>query len=322
MGMAMELRHLRYMIAVAEEGHISRAAERLGMQQPPLSRQIKTIEQEIGVQLFRRKPRGVELTDAGQTFLEGARSMLAILDSTIDSTRRTARGEQGRISVGCTSGAVTNSFVPRVIREFREVFPLVAVTLAEGYSNDHIERVRNSQIDVAFVRTEIANPEGLAVDLLQNDPDIVALPSGHVLAGRKTDRDKAMPLKDLAGETFIAFADAHGALNMQGNTLVAACRKAGFNPRVSAVHSNSLSRLNLVAAGLGIAVVPGSMQRVNIEGIAFRRLKSAIPLRSPFSLVSRRGDTSAAVRQFLRLTKQMIRGTKRQELSLSLENIP
>jgi len=98
--MTIELRHLRYIIAVAEEGHITRAAERLGIQQPPLSRQIKAIEREINVQLFRRRPRGVELTDAGAAFLDGARRMLADLDQTLESTRRTARGEQGRLCVG------------------------------------------------------------------------------------------------------------------------------------------------------------------------------------------------------------------------------
>src|SRR5580693_5931377 len=102
MGMPMELRHLRYVLAVAEEGHITRAAERLGMQQPPLSRQIKAIERELGVQLFRRKPRGVELTDAGRIFLGDARTMLDRLDQTVDTTRRVARGEQGRICLGVT----------------------------------------------------------------------------------------------------------------------------------------------------------------------------------------------------------------------------
>src|SRR5258707_10343969 len=103
LGMTMELRHLRYFIAVAEEGNITRAAERLDMQPPPLSRQIKAIERELDVQLFRRKARGVELTDAGRTFLDNARSVLAQVDNTFEATRRTARGEQGRICVAYSS---------------------------------------------------------------------------------------------------------------------------------------------------------------------------------------------------------------------------
>lgn len=299
----MELRHLRYIIAVAEQSHITRAAEQLGMQQPPLSRQIKAIEKEIGVQLFRRKPRGVELTDAGLAFLDGARSMLATLNSTLETTRRTARGEQGRISVGCTNGAALNSLMARIVREFRETLPLVSVTLVEGYSNDLIERMQNNQIDVAFIRTSVADPEQVAVDLLQNEPEIVALPSGHALARGKAHDDRSLSLKDLAGETLLAFGGPRGTLTMQGNALVTACEKAGFSPRISPVVSNSLARLSLVAAGLGVAVVSASLRRVNIEGIVYRRLKNST-LTSPLNLVSRRGDTSAVVRQFLRLAKR------------------
>jgi DNA-binding transcriptional LysR family regulator len=306
-GMAVDLKHLRYVIAVAEQGHITRAAERLGMQQPPLSRQIKAIEQDIGVRLFRRKPRGVELTDAGRAFVDGARLIFATLDSTLETTRRTARGEQGRICVGCTNGAALNSLVARIIREFREALPLVSLTLVEDYSNNLIERTRNSQIDVAFIRTSIADPEQMAIDLLQNEPEVVALPRGHALARRKGHGDMALSLKDLAGETFLAFGGPLGTLTMQGNALVAACEDAGFSPRVSPVASNSLPRLNLVAAGLGIAVVPASLQRVGIEGVVYRRLKNATQLTSPLNLVSRRGDASAVVGQFVRLAKRSAR---------------
>jgi DNA-binding transcriptional LysR family regulator len=125
-GMIMELRQLRYFIAVAEEGHITRAAERLGMQQPPLSRQIKAIEREMDVQLFRRKARGVDLTDAGRAFLDDARAMLSHLDHALDTAKRAARGEQGQVSVGYTSSPAFHPLVPRVIREFRCAFPLVS----------------------------------------------------------------------------------------------------------------------------------------------------------------------------------------------------
>src|SRR5215468_7795599 len=129
--MEMELRHLRYFIAVAEEGHITRAAERLGMQQPPLSQRIKAIERELDVQLFRRKPRGVELTDAGQAFLKNARAVLAQFNRTFETTRRTARGEEGEICVGITPTSSFHPFVPRVIRTFRETYPAVGLRLEE-----------------------------------------------------------------------------------------------------------------------------------------------------------------------------------------------
>src|ERR1700704_6658044 len=141
LGMTMELRPLRYFIAVAEEGHITRAAERLGMQQPPLSRQIPAIEREGDVQLFRRMARGVELTDAGHAFFDNARAVLAQLDRTLETTRRTARGEQGRISVGYTSAAAFHPLVAGVIRKFRAAFPLVSVTLS--FPHDLVEHMGN-----------------------------------------------------------------------------------------------------------------------------------------------------------------------------------
>src|SRR6266581_9713114 len=166
--MAMELRHLRYFIAVAEEGNITRAAERLGMQQPPLSQRIKAIERELDVQLLRRKGRGVELTDAGRAFLDNARATLAQLDHTFEATRRTARGEQGRICVGITPSSPFHPFVPRVIRAFREAYPLVSLTLEECPSNKLVEHLRNEQIDAAFIRTIFADPQGLVVDQLMD----------------------------------------------------------------------------------------------------------------------------------------------------------
>ena len=306
-GMAVELKHLRYVVTVADEGHITRAAERLGMQQPPLSRQIKAIEQEIGVQLFRRKPRGVELTNAGRAFLDGARSMLTALHSTLETTRRTARGEQGQITVGFTDGAALHPLVSRIIRTFRESFPLVAATLAEGFPHDLIERMRNDQIDVAFIRTALTNSEGLAIDPLLQEGMVVALPSGHKLARRGNGSDAALSLKSLAGETFILYGRAHGALTMHSDALVGACQMAGFTPRIGHVVSNNLSRLNFVAAGLGIAVVAASFQRMKIDGVVYRRLRAPTQPRAPLNLAARRGDNSAVVQQFLKLAKRTAR---------------
>ena len=128
----MELRHFRYFVAVAEEAHVSRAAERLGIQQPPLSRQIKALEQELGVQLFRRKPRGVALTEAGRTLLENVRPILMRVDRAVETTQRSARGEEGQVRVGVAPTAPFHPFVPRVIRAFSEAFARVALTLEES----------------------------------------------------------------------------------------------------------------------------------------------------------------------------------------------
>lgn len=173
----MELRHLRYFIAVAEEKHVTRAAERLGMQQPPLSQQIRALERELDVQLFRRKPRGVELTDAGSALLADARAILAHIDHAFATTKRTARGEQGQIAVGFTSSAPFHPFVPRIIRTYRESFPLVLLTLEEGGTTELIDDLRNERIDAAFIRTTIASQEGLVVNLLLQEAMVLALPA-------------------------------------------------------------------------------------------------------------------------------------------------
>jgi DNA-binding transcriptional LysR family regulator len=303
--MAMDLRHLRYFITVAEEGHVTRAAERLGIQQPPLSQLIKAIERELDVQLFRRKPRGVELTDAGRAFLDNARGVLAQFDHTFETTRRTARGEQGRISVGYSSAAALHPMVPGVIRDFRKAFPLISTTLTEGFPDDLIDSMCNDQIDVVFMGTSVGDAEGIVINSLLREDMVIALPSGHALARREI-RGSALSLKALAGETFILFGRPHGALTMQSNAVVAACQAAGFSPRVGHVVPHISSRLNLVAAGLGIALVASSLQRMNIEGVVFRRLKGAPQLKVPLDLASRRGETSPTVRNFLKLAKHTV----------------
>src|SRR5258708_5612744 len=226
--MAMELRHLRYFIAVAEEGHITRAAERLGMQQPPLSQRIKAIERELDVRLFLRKARGVELTEAGRVFLDNARAMLAQHDRTFESTRRAARGEQGRLCVGVMPTVPFHPFVPFVIRAFRSDFPLVSLTLDECLRTEAIERLQNEQMDVAFFRAALTEPRNLVVNPLLVEPMVVALPRGHRLA--RSESSAALSLKDLAGETFIFYARQLGPAFYEAT--MAACLKAGFSPRL------------------------------------------------------------------------------------------
>ena len=295
----MELRHLRYFIAVAEEGHITRAAERLGMQQPPLSQQIRLLERELNVQLFRRKPRGVELTDAGQAFLTDARGILAQIDHAFATTRRTARGEQGRIAIGFTSSAPFHPYVPRVIRAFREAFPLVSLTLEESGTTELILDLREERVDAAFIRTPVADPSGLTVEPLLEEAMIVALPAQHALAESK---DKGVALKRLAGETFIVYR-RHTGPGLY-DAIIAACHAAGFSPLVGQEAPRIVSTLNLVAAGLGLSLVPASLQRMHMDGVTYRPLIGAEQPTAPLHLATRRGDTSPAVRRFLALAKQ------------------
>ena len=296
----MELRHLRYFIAVAEERHVTRAAERLGIQQPPLSQQIRALERELDVQLFRRKPRGVELTDAGSALLGDARAILSHVDHAFATTKRTARGEQGRIAVGFTSSVPFHPFVPRIIRTYREAFPLVALTLEEGGTTELVEQLRNERIDAAFVRTAIVNREGLVVDALLQEPIVLALPQAHRLA-RHASASKAIPLKALAGETFIVYR-RHSGPGLY-DAILSACNAAGFSPRIAQEAPRIVSTLNLVAAGLGISLVPESLQRMRMDGVVFRHVAGA-QLKAPLYLAARRGEASAAVRRFLELVKR------------------
>jgi DNA-binding transcriptional LysR family regulator len=296
--MAVELRHLRYFVAVAEEGHITRAAERLGMQQPPLSQRIKGIERELGVQLFRRKPRGVELTEAGRALLEDARSILGHLHRALETTRRAGRGEQGRLCVGIAPTAPFHPFIPRVIRGFRDAFPLVSLTLEEGLSNEVRERFSQGQMDVAFVRTFPIHDENLVVSPLLEEHMVVALPSLHAMAQGK--RDTALPLKRFAGDPFILYGPPGTGIY---DHTVAACRAAGFSPHIGQQAPRITSTLGLVSAGLGIALVPESVRNVSMDGVVYCRLAGPQP-KAFLGLASRRGDPSPVVRQFLKFVKQ------------------
>lgn len=292
----MDLRQLRYFVAVAEEGHITRAAERLGMQQPPLSHLIKAMERELDVQLFRRKPRGVELTDAGHALLENARVILDRVGHAFEVTRRTARGEQGRICVGLSRTSAYHPFVPQVIRAFCESYPRVFLTLVDARNNELIEHLQTERVDVAFCRLPPAVPRALVVNTLVDEPIILALPSGHALARHK--RSAAIPLKALADEVFIAGP----GLGMRA-TAFAAIQAAGFTVRTGREAPSTASALILVAAGLGMSLVPTSAQRLHIGGVAYRRLKGSAQLTVPLNMVSRRGESSAVVRHFLTLVR-------------------
>jgi DNA-binding transcriptional LysR family regulator len=175
----MELRHLRYFVAVAQEQHMTRAAARLGIQQPPLSQQIKALEDELGVQLFERAPRKILLNAAGRIFLQDARALLADADAAVLRVRQAARGELGRISVGYTNSASLHALAPRIIRAFRSAYPLVALAIEEDVTMPLLEALSAARLDLAFVRASSLRYPGLRSIVLCQEPMIVALPSGH-----------------------------------------------------------------------------------------------------------------------------------------------
>jgi DNA-binding transcriptional LysR family regulator len=290
----MELRHLRYFVTVAHEGHITRAAEKLHIAQPPLSQQIKALEAEIGAPLFVRHPRGVALTDAGRSFLGDAEAILASVGNAAQRARRTARGETGRIAVGFTTSAPFHPLVARAIREFRSARPDVSFVLEESSSGDLLAGLREERLDIAFIRSGVADPEGLAVHPLLQEEMAAALPARHRLARRPS-----LALKELANETFILYRrpDGRGLYDV----IIAACAAAGFSPHVGQEAPRIVSTLNLVAAGLGVTIVPASLSRLPLEGVTYRPLRGRPALKVPLSLASRRDERSAATLGFIEL---------------------
>lgn len=299
----MELRHLRYFIAVAEERHITRAAERLGIQQPPLSHQIRSLERELGVTLFRRLARGVELTEAGSGFLVHARAALARVDEGVEAAKRAARGEQGHLRLALPPTAPFHPFVPRVILAFREAYPLVTLAMEEILRAETLERLRGGQLDVAFLRASIAAPEGIVVHPLLQEPMVAALPSGHPLAS--VGEDAAIQLRALAGETFIPYARDQGPALYEA--MAAACLRAGFSPRLGQEAPRISTALSLVATGFGVTLVPASMRRMALEGVAYRDLAGAAEAKAFLSLAARRDETSATAKAFVALVRRAAR---------------
>lgn len=299
----IELRHFRYFVAVAEEGHVTRAAARLGIQQPPLSQQIRALEREVGAQLFRRLPRGVELTDAGRTLLEKARLVLSDVDLALDAARRTARGEQGGLVIGFTSSAAFHPLVASVVRLLRQTAPGVTLALREGNTSDLIGELRSERLDAAFVRSPVERPVGLVVEPLLAEEMLVALPDQHAIAERLAKRsgqgmlEGRIALAELAEETFILYRRPSGPGLY--DSIIAACRAAGFSPRIGQEAPQMVSTLSLVAAGLGVSVIPASMARLETNGIAYARLDDLPRLTAPLHLAYREEKPSGALERFI-----------------------
>ncbi|MEQ9198984.1 MAG: LysR family transcriptional regulator, partial [Rhodospirillales bacterium] len=255
----MDIRHFRYFLAVAEEGHITRAAERLGIQQPPLSQQIKAMEAELNVQLFRRLPRGVELTEAGRALLPEARAIISGVEEAVAKTKRASRGEEGVLSVGFTSSSPFHPFVPRIIRRYRERFPKVELILEEAGTAEMAEALKAERLDAAFVRSPVADRTGLALYLLLREPMLLAVPQDH----RLTAGTRPVALHELAGEPLVLYRRAAG----QGlyDAIMEACRSAGFEPLIAQQAPRIVSTLNLVAAGLGVTIAPASLRQLGMD---------------------------------------------------------
>ena len=293
---------LRAFVVVAEEGHITRAAERLNTQQPPLSLRIRAFEKRLDVQLLRRKPRGVELTAAGEVLLAHARTLLELHARALDAVQRAGRGELGRLCVGTIPTGPMHPLMPASVRQFRGRYPDAAVTLEECLSDELLQRLRDERIDVAFLRSVPHDVSGLVVEILLTEPMVVALPRSHALGKRGVTSQVA--IRDLRDEPFIVFARQHGPAFY--DITLAACQRAGFSPLIAQEAPRVTTALGLVAAGLGVSVMPASMQRIALEGVVFRAIDKRAGLTAVLALGWRKNDRSRALANYLAVVRALV----------------
>jgi len=303
----MELRHLRYFVAVAEEKSVTRAAARLGMQQPPLSQQIKALEQELRFRLFERLPKGVELTAGGAVFLDEARALLDGVDRAAQKAASVASGAQGSITVGFTSSVAAHRLASDIIRAYRYSYPGVALEFREGNAAELTEAVASGELHAAILREPVADPPGVIFHTLLDEEMLVVLPLTHKLARPKArTRASAVSLQALANDPFI-LVRRPGAPGMYAN-LIAACNQLGFNPKIAAQVGHMLTNIMLVAAGVGVSVVPASMREIHRKHVAYRPLKDSPKLSAPITLIHRREETNPAAGHFISITKRIALG--------------
>jgi DNA-binding transcriptional LysR family regulator len=296
---SMELRHLRYFVVVAEERNFTRAAKRLNMQQPPLSQQIRMLENELGFALFHRHPKGVDLSIGGEVFLHEAKSILANVAQGTQRAARAASGIEGIISVGFTSSAAAHPLIPEILRAHRAAKPGVAVKFSEGNAAELTSAVASGKLDLGFLRMPVSRPPGLAFHRLLDEEMLLVLPVGHALLQKRPK--KGMPvisLKSLRDEQFILVRNP-GATGMYSG-FIDACVRAGFSPSIAVEVDRMLTNICLVAAGVGISVVPASMNGFHTDQVAYCRvLESGGGFSAPLTLVCRQADTLPAVQHFL-----------------------
>jgi len=294
----MELRHLKYCVAIADEESFSRASIRLRIAQPALSRQIKAIEEEIGVVLFQRLPRGVALTGAGRIFIDEARSVLATVESAVQKARRAQRGEVGLLRIGFTGSASFNPFVTRAIRDFRRLNPHVEIELVEEATASLLARFNANRLDVAFLRPAPGEVDHLWSMHVLDEPLVVAMPSEHPQAARKR-----VDLKRLAHEDFILYPRQNGRALF--DLIISVCRDVGFSPKLLQIAPQLTSIVNLVATGIGLSIVPASIAQVTTPGVVYRPLRST-SARAELTLVRTPSEELRPALVFTDLVKSLV----------------
>lgn len=283
----MDLRQLNYFVAVAETGHVGRAARRLHLSQPPLSRQIKALEDEIGAALFERTAWGMALTEPGKELLRHARSVLGLVAQAAEDTRRVARGERGRLDVGVYGSAVFG-VVPRILAAFRRNCPRVDVALHHAQTPQQIDALRQGRVLVVFERL-LPEERDIQVVHVARETLLLAMADDHPLAA-----SAAVPVEALANETLLvgsAPAAASAALDL--------CRAHGFEPRFAAPASDVVTATLLASLGGGVTLVPESMTHVRYPSVTYRPLVSRVPAFMDLHCFFLKGSTSPLLAELL-----------------------
>lgn len=289
----MDLKLMRSFVTVAEELHFGRAAARLNLSQPPLSKQIQQLEQAMGVKLLERTKRSVELTAAGRVFLDEARAVLQQSSQAVERARKADRGETGHLSVGFIDAAVY-SVVPAIVRRFSDLYPDIELSLTDLRIPHQIRAVAEGRLDVGFIHPPLAHPD-LCRETVLREALIVALSEEHRLA-----RQPQIALEDLADEALIQFPRLINPTLY--DEIIALCRSSGFSPKIVREATPKQTIIALVSVGLGISLLPACLERLRRPGVVYR------PIRGPnleidTSVLYRRDNTSSVLRAFLEVTR-------------------
>ncbi|QNI37132.1 LysR substrate-binding domain-containing protein [Edaphobacter albus] len=305
----IELRHLRYFVAVAEELHFGRAAERLHLAQPPLSQQIRKLEEILGYPLFLRTSRAVKLTAAGEVFLERARRTLRNVQEDMEEARSIGRGDEGFLRVGFIgSGMLTP--LPAMLGHYRRLYPRVQLQLSENYTAGIGQSLNRGTLDAGFLR-DGGSIEGLRLEALFSEPFVAVLPSSHRLADHKL-----ISAADLRDEPFVFFSPTAGALAYEKP--ISLCEEHGFRPRVVQEAPQWLTILRLVGAGLGVTIAPECVKQIAGENVVCLNLRGA-KVMSDIELAYRKHEDRAVVGAFAAVARASFRNAVHEETGLNMQ---
>ncbi|MCP2231273.1 LysR family transcriptional regulator [Erwinia aphidicola] len=283
----MELRYLRYFVAVAETRHFTKAAELLNISQPPLSQQIKKLEEEIGTPLLKRLTRGVELTDAGEAFYQDARQILELSAHALEKAKGIARGISGQLSIGFASSTAFHPQIFRLLRRFQDSFPAITLLPREENMATLMHELQEGLLDAAFVRLPCESSKAFNLKMIASEKMALVLPQGHRLAD--TPR---LSLAALRAEPLVLFPREVAPSLYE--VIISACLRAGFQPDSVQQSPQISSAINMVAAGFGITIIPDSLRSIQLPGVSFHQIEDAA-LSSDIALAWRRWDRSPAV---------------------------